>query len=39
VFGKVVEGMDVLQKITPRDPNQNPQFEGDKINKITIREK
>lgn len=39
VFGKVVEGMDVLQRITLRDPNQNPQFEGDKINKITISEK
>jgi peptidyl-prolyl cis-trans isomerase B (cyclophilin B) len=38
VFGKLVEGMDVLKSITPRDPNQNPQFEGDKIIRITIEE-
>jgi len=35
VFGQLVEGMDVLQNITPRDPSQNPQFEGDKL--ITIK--
>lgn len=38
VFGQLVEGMDVLESITPRDPSQNPQFEGDKIIKITINE-
>lgn len=38
VFGQLVEGMDVLKSITPRDPNQNPQFEGDKIIKLTIKE-
>ncbi len=38
VFGKLVSGMDVLLKITPRDPDQNPQFTGDKIVKITIKE-
>ena len=38
VFGQLVEGMDVLQSITPRDPNQNPQFEGDKIIRIVIKE-
>ena len=38
VFGQLVEGMDVLQKLTPRDPSQNPQFEGDKILRITIEE-
>ncbi len=36
VFGQVVEGMDVLESLTPRDPNQNPQFEGDKIIGIEI---
>ena len=38
VFGQLIEGMDVLQKLTTRDPNQNPQFEGDKILRITIEE-
>jgi peptidyl-prolyl cis-trans isomerase B (cyclophilin B) len=38
VFGRLVEGMDVLESITPRDPNQNPQFEGDKIIRVTIVE-
>ena len=38
VFGRLIEGMDVLEKLTPRDPNQNPQFEGDKIIRITIEE-
>ena len=36
VFGQLIEGMDVLEKLTPRDPNQNPQFEGDKIIRIEI---
>ena len=39
VFGQLIEGMDVLQKLTPRDPAQNPKFEGDKIIRITIEEK
>ena len=38
VFGQLVEGMDVLQSITPRDPSKNPQFEGDKIIRVTIVE-
>jgi cyclophilin family peptidyl-prolyl cis-trans isomerase len=38
VFGQLVEGMDVLKKITPRDPSQNPKFTGDKIIKVTIKE-
>ena len=37
VFGKLIEGMDVLESITPRDPSQNPQFEGDKIIRVTIK--
>ncbi len=36
VFGQLIEGMDVLEKLTPRDPNQNPQFDGDKIIRIEI---
>ena len=39
VFGQLIEGMDVLEKLTPRDPNQNPQFKGDTILRITIEEK
>ena len=35
VFGQLVEGMDVLLSLTPRDPDQMPQYEGDKI--ITVR--
>jgi len=38
VFGQLIEGMDVLEKLTPRDPNQSPQFEGDKIIRITVEE-
>ncbi|MFC1903551.1 peptidylprolyl isomerase [Chloroflexota bacterium] len=38
VFGQLIEGTEVLEKLTPRDPNQNPQFEGDKIIRITIEE-
>jgi len=34
VFGQLVEGTDVLEKLTPRDPSKNPQFEGDKIIRI-----
>jgi len=39
VFGQLIEGMDVLEKLTPRDPSQNPQFEGDTIIRITIEER
>jgi len=38
VFGQIIEGMDALEALTPRAPNQNPQFEGDKIIRITIGE-
>ena len=38
VFGQVTKGMDVLNKITPRDPNNNPSFKGDTILEITIAE-
>lgn len=39
VFGKVVEGMDVLKSLTPRDPSRNPNFTGDVIETIVIEEK
>ena len=39
VFGQVVEGRDVLDKITPRDPSTNPNLPpGTKINTIEIDE-
>jgi len=38
VFGKLIEGMDVLKAITPRDPQKRPDFTGDKMIKITITE-
>jgi len=39
VFGQLIEGMDVLESLTPRDPSKNPQFTGDKILRIIIEEK
>jgi len=38
VFGKVIKGMDVVQTLTPRDPNQNPGFPGSKLIEVTIQE-
>jgi cyclophilin family peptidyl-prolyl cis-trans isomerase len=39
IFGQVTEGMDVVNGITRRDPEQNPTFTGDAIESITITEK
>ena len=40
VFGQVIEGMDVLESLTPRDPMKDkPDAEGDRIIRITIAEK
>jgi cyclophilin family peptidyl-prolyl cis-trans isomerase len=36
IFGQVTEGMDVVNGITRRDPDQAPTFEGDAIETITI---
>ena len=39
IFGKVIEGMDVVEAITPRDPSRNPSAPaGDTILRITIEE-
>ncbi len=36
IFGRVTAGMDVVNRITLRDPDTNPQFVGDLINTVTI---
>jgi cyclophilin family peptidyl-prolyl cis-trans isomerase/Flp pilus assembly protein TadD len=38
VFGRVIAGMDVLESLDPRDPQQNPDVAGDRIRTITIQE-
>ena len=39
IFGQVIEGMDVVNAITRRDPDQNPDYLGDAIESVTITEK
>lgn len=39
IFGQVIEGMDVVNSITRRDPEANPNFIGDAIESITISER
>ncbi|MBI4497079.1 MAG: peptidylprolyl isomerase [Chloroflexi bacterium] len=38
VFGKVVEGLEVVKQLTPRNPDTAPAYQGDAITRITIRE-
>jgi cyclophilin family peptidyl-prolyl cis-trans isomerase len=38
IFGQVIEGMDVVNGITRRDPEQFPDYQGDVIETIIIRE-
>ncbi|HSK65684.1 MAG TPA: peptidylprolyl isomerase, partial [Anaerolineales bacterium] len=38
IFGEVIEGMDVVNSLTRRDPDQNPDFQGDAIETIEITE-
>lgn len=38
IFGQVIEGMDVVNGITRRDPDSNPTFAGDAIESVTITE-
>jgi cyclophilin family peptidyl-prolyl cis-trans isomerase len=38
IFGQVIQGMDVVDSITRRDPDQNPSFEGDAMESVTITE-
>jgi cyclophilin family peptidyl-prolyl cis-trans isomerase len=39
IFGQVISGMEVVNGITLRDPDQNPGFPGDAIESVTISEK
>lgn len=39
IFGRVIEGMDVVDGLTRRDPAQAPDYPGDAIESITITEK
>lgn len=39
IFGQVIEGMDVVEGITRRDPQLSPNFIGDAIESVTIEEK
>jgi cyclophilin family peptidyl-prolyl cis-trans isomerase/protein-disulfide isomerase len=39
IFGQVLSGMDVARKLTPRDPQQDPDTNGTVIKTITIEEK
>jgi peptidylprolyl isomerase len=38
IFGQVTQGMDVVNGITRRDPQQNPTFEGDAMESVPITE-
>lgn len=38
IFGEVIEGMDVVNNITRRNPDANPGFQGDVIETIEIAE-
>ena len=40
IFGRVIAGLEVVDKLTPRDVSKNPNLPpGDKILKVTIEEK
>ncbi len=39
IFGQVISGMEVVNEITRRDPQTNPNFTGDAIESVTISEK
>jgi cyclophilin family peptidyl-prolyl cis-trans isomerase len=38
IFGQVIDGMDVVNRLTRRDPQKNPSFSGDVIESVTISE-
>lgn len=38
IFGEVDKGMEVVDKLKHRNPENKPSFEGDKMKKVTIKE-
>ena len=38
IFGEVIEGAEVLSALTPRDPQANPDFAGDRLISVEITE-
>jgi len=38
VFGQLISGTYVLESLTPRDPDEHPNYKGDTIIRITIEE-
>ena len=38
IFGQVIDGMDVVNAITRRNPDENPGFAGDAMESVTITE-
>jgi cyclophilin family peptidyl-prolyl cis-trans isomerase len=38
IFGEVVEGAEVLNNLTPRDPQDNPDYQGDMLVSVEIIE-
>jgi peptidylprolyl isomerase/peptidyl-prolyl cis-trans isomerase B (cyclophilin B) len=38
IFGEVMEGAEVLDDLTPRDPQANPDFPGDRLISVEITE-
>ena len=36
IFGKVIEGMDAINALTPRDPAEAPDFPGDRLIRVEI---
>ncbi|MCI0553364.1 MAG: peptidylprolyl isomerase [Anaerolineae bacterium] len=39
IFGQVIDGIDVVNAITLRNPDENPSFAGDAMESVTISEK
>ena len=39
IFGQVISGMDVVNAITRRNPDEKPTFQGDAMESVTISEK
>jgi cyclophilin family peptidyl-prolyl cis-trans isomerase len=38
VFGEVIEGFEILERLRPRDPQANPDYQGDRLLSIEIIE-